>query len=80
MVDQFYNHLRDLREDAEQGICNLPNELLDHFGVSRAEILQQQAIKNPGYSKMMQFWLEEYLPKLRFNAEQLLFAEDLHPS
>jgi 15-cis-phytoene synthase len=80
MLDQFYNHLRDLREDAEQGICNLPNELLSGFGVSRDEILQQQAMKNPGYHRMMQFWLEEYLPKLRYKAEQLVMAEDLHPS
>ncbi len=80
IMDQFYNHLRDLHEDAKQGICNLPSELLDEFGVSRAEILQQQAIKNPGYHRMMQFWLEEYLHKLRFNAERLLRAENLHPS
>ena len=80
ILDQFYNHLRDLREDAAQGICNLPNELLDQFGVSRDEIVQQQAIKNPGYYKMMQFWLEEYLPKLHRKARQLLTAENLHPS
>ncbi|MBM0742444.1 squalene/phytoene synthase family protein [Phormidium sp. CLA17] len=80
MLDQFYNHLRDLHEDAKQGICNLPSELLDGFGVSRDEILQQQAIKNPAYHKMMQFWLEEYLPKLRRRARQLLTTENLHPS
>ncbi|MEX0268102.1 squalene/phytoene synthase family protein [Leptolyngbyaceae cyanobacterium UHCC 1019] len=79
-VDQFYNHLRDLREDAEQGVCNLPNELLEQFGVSRDEILQQQAINNPGYPKMMQFWLEQYLPTLRRRAHQLLTVENLHPS
>lgn len=80
MLDQFYNHLRDLREDAEQGICNLPSELLERFGVSRDEILQQQAMKNPGYYKMMQFWLRKYLPELRCKARQLLAAEELHPS
>ena len=80
MLDQFYNHLRDLREDAEQGICNLPIELLERFGISRDEILQQQAMKNPGYHKMMQFWLEEYLPKLRRKARQLVTTEELHPS
>jgi phytoene synthase len=80
MLDQFYNHLRDLHEDANQGICNLPSDLLDRFGVSRDEILQQQAMKNPGYHKMMQFWLEDYLPTLHRNASQLLAAEDLHPS
>jgi phytoene synthase len=80
MMDQFYNHLRDLHEDAAQGICNLSNELLDGFGISRDEILQRQAMKNPGYQKMMRFWLEEYLPKLRSQARQLVTAEDLHPS
>ncbi len=80
MLDQFYNHLRDLREDAEQGICNLPSELLDGFGVRRDEILQQHAIKNPAYYQMMQFWLEDYLPQLRRKARQLVTAADLHPS
>lgn len=80
IVDQFYNHLRDLQEDAEQGICYLPLELLEQFGVSRAEILQKSAPQNPGYSRMMQFWLGEYLPKLRRRARQLITAEDLHPS
>lgn len=80
VLDQFYNHLRDLREDAEQGICYLPTEILSQFGVSREEILQQTACQNPGYPKMMRFWLEDYLPQLRRKASQLLDADLLHPS
>lgn len=82
VLDQFYNHLRDLHEDAEQGICYLPTELLDRFGVSREEILQQTASRNPGYHKMMTFWLEDYLPRLRQHAYQLLHIDidTLHPS
>ncbi|MBF2028874.1 MAG: squalene/phytoene synthase family protein [Oscillatoriales cyanobacterium C42_A2020_001] len=80
IVDQFYNHLRDLQEDAEQGICYLPLALLDQFGISRQEILQKTAPQNPNYCKMMQFWLGGYLPRLRRKARQLITADDLHPS
>lgn len=80
VLDQFYNHLRDLREDAEQGICYLPTEILNQFGVNRKSILQQTACQNPGYHKMMRFWLEDYLPQLRRKASQLLDADLLHPS
>ncbi|EKQ69683.1 phytoene/squalene synthetase [Leptolyngbyaceae cyanobacterium JSC-12] len=80
IIDQFYNHLRDLQEDAEQGICYLPLELLDQFGVSREEILQKKAPQNPNYYTMMQFWLGDYLPGLRRKVRQLSTIEDLHPS
>lgn len=80
VLDQFYNHLRDLREDAEQGICYLPTEILHRFGVSRAELLEQTACQNPGYRKMMLFWLENYLPQLRHKVCQLLDVTTLHPS
>lgn len=76
-IDQFYNNLRDMQEDAAQGVCYFPTELLDRFGVSRIEILEQRAVDNPGYSQLMQFWLNEYLPQLRRQATPLLEAEDL---
>lgn len=77
VVDQFYNHLRDLQEDAANGICYFPNELLDWFGVRREEILQQTAPQNPNYRKMMQFWLNEYLPKLRRKVRYLRTANEV---
>lgn len=80
VVDQFYNILRDLREDAEQGICYLPMELLDRFGVSRDEILELRAMENPGYRAMMEFWIYEYLPTLRRRAYPFILSPDLHPS
>lgn len=80
IVDQFYNILRDLREDAEQGICYLPMELLDRFGVSRAEVLELRAPENPGYRAMMEFWIYEYLPILRRRAYPFILSPDLHPS
>ncbi|GAP94484.1 squalene/phytoene synthase family protein [Leptolyngbya sp. NIES-2104] len=80
VVDQFYNTLRDLREDAEQGICYLPNELLDRFGVTRSEILELRAYENPEYRSMMEFWIYEYLPKLYRRAYPFILSPDLHPS
>lgn len=80
IVDQFYNNLRDLREDAEQGICYFPTELLNRFGVSRSEILQMQCFSNPGYYQMMEFWLDDYLPQLRRKTYGFVLAQDLHPS
>ncbi|MGA7937752.1 MAG: squalene/phytoene synthase family protein [Kovacikia sp.] len=79
-LDQFFNNLRDMREDAEQGICYLPEELLAEFGVSRDEILQLTACQNPNYASMMQFWIEGYLPRLRQKAYDMMVAEDLPPS
>ncbi len=79
-VDQFHNILRDLREDAEQGICYLPTELLDRFGVSRAEILDLRACENVGYRPMMEFWMHDYLPQLHRKSYALILAPDLHPS
>jgi phytoene synthase len=77
VVDQFFNHLRDLQEDTNQGLCYLPIELLDRFGVTRVELLQQLAPFNPNYRKMMQFWLNNFLPKLRYKVWQLRTADDL---
>lgn len=79
-LDQFFNNLRDMREDAEQGICYLPTDLLNGFGVSREEILQLTACQNPNYANMMQFWLDEYLPTFHYKVDNLLAARDLHPS
>jgi phytoene synthase len=79
-LDQFFNNLRDMQEDAEQGICYLPAELLSEFGISRDEILQLTACQNSNYSSMMQFWMDGYLPRLRQKTYDLMVAEDLPPS
>jgi phytoene synthase len=80
IVDQFYNNLRDLQEDAAQGICYFPTDLLDQFGLSRVEILQMRCFDNPGYYQLMEFWLDEYLPRLRRQTYSLVLAQNLHPS
>ncbi len=80
IVDQFYNNLRDLREDARQGICYFPNQVLQRFEVSREDILQMRCFENPGYYKMIRFWLDDYLPQLRQRSNEFLTSPDLHPS
>jgi phytoene synthase len=79
-LDQFYNNLRDLQEDARMGVCYLPNCLLQNFGVGREEILHLSAPKNPGYHRMMAFLLDRYLPQLYQKASRLFSATNLHPS
>lgn len=79
-LDQFFNNLRDIQEDAQQGICYIPADVLSRFGVTREEILQQTACQNPGYPEMMQFLLDSYLTALQQKAYPLIMAEDLHPS
>ncbi|MBW4471435.1 MAG: squalene/phytoene synthase family protein [Stenomitos rutilans HA7619-LM2] len=79
-LDQFFNNLRDIQEDAQRGICYIPTDVLNQFGVTREEIIQQTACQNPGYSKMMQFLLDSYLAELRQKAYPLITADDLHPS
>lgn len=80
IIDQFYNNLRDLLEDSLQGVCYFPTELLEQFGVTREEILHPGNFTNPGYYRMMQFWMEDYLPRLRRQTYSLVFANNLHPS
>ena len=80
IIDQFYNNLRDIYEDACQGICYFPTVLLDRFGITRQEILDLSCFKNPGYRQLMEFWVETYLPQLRQQNLALIWMKDLHPA
>ncbi|WP_159460577.1 squalene/phytoene synthase family protein, partial [Calothrix rhizosoleniae] len=79
-VDQFYNNLRDIHEDAERDICYFPLELLNEFGVTREEICQMEAFRNTGYHRMINFWLDEYLVKIREKLSKFILVNNLHPS
>ncbi len=80
VVDQFYNNLRDLYEDSLQGVCYFPNSLLEHFGLTRHEILNLTCFENPGYTQLMKFWVDSYLPRLRQQNLSLMLDKDLHPA
>jgi phytoene synthase len=79
-LDQFFNNVRDLLEDAEHGVCYLPADILDRFGVSRHEMLSGSCIARPEYKAMMRFWFDEHLPLLRARAFGFVEITDLHPS
>lgn len=80
VVDQFYNNLRDLLEDALQGVCYFPSDLLAHFGVQREAVLDLSCVRHANYRRMMMFWLNDYLPNLRRKAAPLVLAHNLHPT
>lgn len=78
VLDQFFNQLRDLEEDTAQNLCYFPADALNLFGVDRQEILDHSCFKNPGYYRMMKFWLNDYLPNLFVQAADFLNQENLH--
>jgi phytoene synthase len=79
-LDQFLNNLRDLQEDADNGICYLPADVLASFGLSRGDVLSGRCTGDPRYRRMMNFWLDKHLPTLRARANGFVEAGDLHPS
>jgi phytoene synthase len=79
-LDQFYNNLRDMAEDADRGICYLPTTVLQQFNLTRQSILSATCCQQPNYHRFMQFWLDDYLPHLRQRVAVLITAQDLPPS
>jgi len=79
-LDQFYNNLRDLAEDASHGICYLPINVLQQFDLTRQDILTTDCCHTSNYHRLMEFWLNDYLPKLRQRTTDLVDAEDLPSS
>lgn len=79
-MDQFYNNLRDLQEDAARGLCWFPEEVLRHFGFIRRDVLSGDALKRSKWPLFMEFWLGEHARMLRDAAAQLRDTEELSPS
>lgn len=80
IIDQFYNNLRDLYEDSQQGVCYFPVSVLAQFGLTQQHILDLSCLTHRGYQPLMQFWVNDYLPQLRQQNLSLLLATDLHPA
>lgn len=79
-VDQLFNHLRDLPEDTAQNLCYFPADVLDRFGVERQEILDGSCFQNPGYVKLMNFWISDFVPYLYSKAASFLSDNEMHYS
>ncbi|WP_437636104.1 squalene/phytoene synthase family protein [Sorangium sp. So ce854] len=79
-LDQFFNNLRDMQEDADRGICYLPEEELARHGVTRAQVISGRCVGTSGYERLMRSWLDEVLPALYARAAPFIEARGLHPS
>lgn len=80
MVDQFYNNLRDLYEDTRRGVCYFPADLLDQFDLVTEEILDLSCLHKANYHRLMQFWVENYLQRLKQRLLPLLLSPNLDPA
>jgi squalene/phytoene synthase len=79
-LDQFFNNLRDLAEDAAHGICYFPDDVLAQARLRREDVLGNGWRSTPGWPRLMRFWLAEYLPELERGVASFVACEDLHPS
>ncbi|WP_437734753.1 squalene/phytoene synthase family protein [Sorangium sp. So ce1335] len=79
-LDQFFNNLRDMQEDADRGLCYLPEEELARHGVTRAQVISGRCIGTSGYERLMRSWLDEVMPTLYARAAPFIEARGLHPS
>jgi phytoene synthase len=80
VLDQFFNNLRDLAEDAAQGICYFPEDVLRRFGLSREDVVSGRCRAMRAWRELMGYWLGEYLPGLERDAARFDACDDLHPS
>jgi phytoene synthase len=80
VLDQFFNNLRDLAEDAAHGISYFPEDVLARVGLRREDVLGDRWRSTAGWPKLMRFWLDEYLPELERGAARFVACDDLHPS
>ena len=80
VLDQFFNNLRDLAEDAAHGICYFPDDVLAWAGLRREDLLGGAWRSTRAWPKLMRFWLFEYLPELERDATPFVACDDLHPS
>jgi phytoene synthase len=79
-LDQFWNNLRDVSEDAMHGVCYFPVLTLAGFGLRQADILDGTAPQRPEWSTLIDYWLGVYLPQLEIRARPFCEMNRLHPS
>jgi hypothetical protein len=79
-LDQFFNDLRDLAEDVEQGVACFPRTTLERFSVLPSDLRGSKPSDVPGYRAMMEYWLGDYRETLTARARPFLDAPDLHPT
>ncbi|XXX79121.1 squalene/phytoene synthase family protein [Sorangium sp. So ce134] len=79
-LDQAWNNVRDIAEDAAAGRCFFPVSTLGDFQLSRHGVMSGSARRTRAWADFMSFWLSEHLPSLADRARPFIEATDLHPS
>lgn len=79
-LDQFFNNLRDLAEDVEQGVAFFPRTTLERFGVLPGDLRADKPHEQAGYRAMMEYWLGDHRRDLLARAKPFIEAADLHPT
>lgn len=78
-LDQLWNNIRDLREDLARGLCYFPDDILWSYRLRRADVREVRS-GDPRWTALMQWWLDEYAPRVRARARPFIDATKLHPS
>lgn len=79
-LDHFFNNIRDLAEDVEQGSVTFPRATMARFGVLEGDLRSKTPSESPEFRAMMEYWMGDYRDELTARARPFLDATDLHPS
>ncbi len=79
-LDQFYNNLRDMQEDAARGLCWLPEEVLRWHRITREDVIAGRAPDMPEWRTMMMWWWDERRIWLFRRGTDLVGVKHAHPS
>jgi phytoene synthase len=79
-LDQFYNNLRDMQEDAERGLCWLPEDVLREHGLTREDVISGRAPDRAGWQALMSRWLVVDRTRLFANSVGFVWTQDMHQS
>ena len=71
-LDQFYNNLRDMTEDAARGLCWLPEDALCKYGIDRDDVIEGTAPERPRWSVFMRTWIYSHESELRLRADRFI--------
>jgi 15-cis-phytoene synthase len=79
-LHQYFEDLRELVEEGRMLRCRFPLDVMARFGVTPEDFSEQRWSYRADCAAFMSFWLDDYLPTLRHEAEEFINMKRLHPS
>jgi len=79
-LHQYFEDLRALVEDGRLLHCHFPVDVMDRFGVTASDFSEGRWSYRADCAAFMSFWLDDYLPKLRQEAEEFMNMKRLPQS